>query len=69
MFQSAMTVREICRWVRDAVKIPFFAKLTPNVTEIVEIAQAAYEGDRMLSAWNLTKNENYELFMAIKLKE
>ena len=35
----------ICRWVRQAVKIPFFAKLTPNVTEIVDIARAAKEGD------------------------
>jgi dihydropyrimidine dehydrogenase (NADP+) len=26
------------------VKIPFFAKLTPNVTNIVDIAKAAYEG-------------------------
>ena len=37
-------VREICKWVRKAVKIPFFAKLTPNVTEIVHIATAAKEG-------------------------
>ena len=37
-------VRNICRWVREAVKIPFFAKLTPNVTDIVSIARAAYEG-------------------------
>jgi dihydropyrimidine dehydrogenase (NADP+) len=37
-------VRNICLWVRDAVKIPFFAKLTPNVTEVVHIARAAYEG-------------------------
>ena len=37
-------VRNICRWVRAAVKIPFFAKMTPNITEIVEIAQAAKEG-------------------------
>ena len=37
-------VRNICRWVREAVKIPFFAKMTPNVTEIVEIARAAKEG-------------------------
>ena len=37
-------VRNICRWVREAVKIPFFAKMTPNVTEIVDIAQAAKEG-------------------------
>ena len=37
-------VRSICRWVREAVKIPFFAKLTPNVTNIVDIARAAKEG-------------------------
>lgn len=37
-------MRNICRWVRAAVKIPFFAKLTPNVTSIVAIARAAYEG-------------------------
>uniref|UniRef100_A0A3B4UN27 Dihydropyrimidine dehydrogenase [NADP(+)] n=1 Tax=Seriola dumerili TaxID=41447 RepID=A0A3B4UN27_SERDU len=37
-------VRNICRWVRAAVSIPFFAKLTPNVTNIVDIAKAAHEG-------------------------
>ena len=37
-------VRNICRWVRSSIKIPFFAKLTPNVTNIVTIAKAAYEG-------------------------
>ncbi|EPY76478.1 hypothetical protein CB1_001428087 [Camelus ferus] len=37
-------VRNICRWVRQAVQIPFFAKLTPNVTDIVSIARAAKEG-------------------------
>ncbi|ESO92596.1 hypothetical protein LOTGIDRAFT_233044 [Lottia gigantea] len=42
--QDAELVRNICRWVRAAVKIPFFAKLTPNVTSIVTIAKAAYEG-------------------------
>lgn len=26
------------------MKIPFFVKLTPNITEIVSIAKAAYEG-------------------------
>ena len=30
--------------MREAVKIPFFAKMTPNVTEIVDIARAAKEG-------------------------
>ena len=37
-------MRNICRWVRAAIKIPFFAKLTPNVTDIVDIARAAQEG-------------------------
>ena len=43
-FQNPDMVRDICTWVRQAVKIPFFAKLTPNVTDIVNIAKAAYEG-------------------------
>lgn len=42
--QDAELVRNICRWVRAATKIPFFAKLTPNVTNIVSIAKAAKEG-------------------------
>jgi len=42
--QDPMLVRNICKWVREAVKIPFFAKLTPNVTNIVVIAAAAKEG-------------------------
>lgn len=42
--QDPEMVRNISRWVRAAVKIPFFAKLTPNVTSIVAIARAAYEG-------------------------
>uniref|UniRef100_A0A6Q2YP30 Dihydropyrimidine dehydrogenase [NADP(+)] n=1 Tax=Esox lucius TaxID=8010 RepID=A0A6Q2YP30_ESOLU len=42
--QDTELVRNICRWVRKAVRIPFFAKLTPNVTDIVDIAMAAQEG-------------------------
>uniref|UniRef100_A0A8C9NFX5 Dihydropyrimidine dehydrogenase [NADP(+)] n=1 Tax=Serinus canaria TaxID=9135 RepID=A0A8C9NFX5_SERCA len=42
--QDPELVRNICRWVRQAVPIPFFAKLTPNVTDIVKIAMAAQEG-------------------------
>jgi len=42
--QSPVMVRDICSWVKEAVKVPVFAKLTPNVTEIVEIAKAAYQG-------------------------
>ncbi|NXA34076.1 DPYD dehydrogenase, partial [Eudromia elegans] len=42
--QDPELVRNICRWVRQAVRVPFFAKLTPNVTDIVKIALAAQEG-------------------------
>ncbi|KAK1879285.1 Dihydropyrimidine dehydrogenase [NADP(+)] [Dissostichus eleginoides] len=42
--QDPVMVRNICHWVRAAVTIPFFAKLTPNVTNIVDIAKAAHEG-------------------------
>jgi dihydropyrimidine dehydrogenase (NADP+) len=42
--QDSELVRNICSWVREAVKIPFFAKLTPNVTDIANIARAAKEG-------------------------
>ena len=42
--QDPELVTNICRWVRAAVKIPFFAKMTPNVREIVEIARAAKDG-------------------------
>ncbi|CAG0888576.1 unnamed protein product [Darwinula stevensoni] len=42
--QNPQLVKGICKWVRKAVKIPFFAKLTPNVTDITEIAIAAKEG-------------------------
>eukprot|EP00055_Hartaetosiga_balthica_P016130 m.100279 g.100279 ORF g.100279 m.100279 type:complete len:997 (-) comp9043_c3_seq1:97-3087(-) len=37
-------VREACRWVVEASTVPVFAKLTPNVTDITVIAQAAKEG-------------------------
>lgn len=42
--QRAELVRNICCWVRESVEIPFFAKLTPNVTDVVVIAKAAQEG-------------------------
>merc|ERR1719361_1899578 len=42
--QDPVMVKNICTWVREAIKIPFFAKLTPNVTNIVVIARAAKEG-------------------------
>lgn len=42
--QKAELVRDICKWVKSVAKVPFFAKLTPNVTDIVDIARAAHEG-------------------------
>lgn len=42
--QKAELVRDISRWVRRAIRIPFFVKLTPNITDIVEIARAARDG-------------------------
>lgn len=42
--QDVKLVKGICEWVRATVKIPFFAKLTPNITHIVPIARAAKEG-------------------------
>lgn len=42
--QNEMFIRDIARWVRAAVKIPFFVKLTPNITDIVTIARAARDG-------------------------
>ncbi len=42
--QKPELVLNICKWVRAAVKIPFFAKMTPNITNIVDIARAAKDG-------------------------
>jgi len=42
--QSTDMVRDICSWVRAVTTIPFFAKMTPNVTDIVSIARASKEG-------------------------
>lgn len=42
--QDPILVRDISKWVREAIKLPFFIKLTPNITDIVTIAKAAFEG-------------------------
>ncbi|XP_058443481.1 dihydropyrimidine dehydrogenase [NADP(+)] [Malaya genurostris] len=42
--QDPKLVYNISLWVRAAVRIPFFVKLTPNITDIVSIAQAAQRG-------------------------
>ena len=42
--QDPEMVFNICKWVKEAATVPFFAKLTPNVTDITQIAKAAYNG-------------------------
>ncbi|PIO73707.1 4Fe-4S binding domain protein [Teladorsagia circumcincta] len=42
--QDPEIVKTICSWVRNAVKIPFFPKMTPNITDIRAIARAARDG-------------------------
>lgn len=42
--QNPDFIYNISQWVRSAVKIPFFVKLTPNVTNILDIAIAAHKG-------------------------
>jgi len=42
--QDPDMVENICKWVKEVSRIPVFAKLTPNVTNIVKIARAAQDG-------------------------
>lgn len=38
-------VTNISKWVRNTIQVPFFIKLTPNITDITLLAQAAKEGN------------------------
>ncbi|VDM54061.1 unnamed protein product [Angiostrongylus costaricensis] len=42
--QDPEIVRAICTWIKEAVKIPFFPKMSPNITDIRMIARAAKSG-------------------------
>jgi len=44
MGQAPDCVRDITRAIKEAIRVPLFIKLSPNVTSIVEIAKAAVEG-------------------------
>lgn len=39
--QSPEMLREVCAWVREVARVPVWAKMTPNVTSIVDVASAA----------------------------
>ncbi len=42
--QNADMVKDVVEWVKDVASVPVIAKLTPNVTDITTIANAAKEG-------------------------
>jgi len=44
MGQCPEILEEVCGWVKGASKIPFWAKMTPNVTHIEEPSRAALRG-------------------------
>ena len=44
MGQDPEIVAEVCGWVKRAAKIPFWAKMTPNVTHIEDPSRAALQG-------------------------
>ena len=43
MGQNPDLLREVCAWVREATDLPFWAKMTPNITHITEPARASLE--------------------------
>lgn len=43
MGQNPGMLREVCAWVREATDLPFWAKMTPNITRITDPARAALD--------------------------
>ncbi|XP_066259662.1 dihydropyrimidine dehydrogenase [NADP(+)] [Euwallacea similis] len=62
--QDPVLVRNISRWVRNSIEIPFFIKLTPNITDIVVIAKAAHEG----GAWGVSAINTVSGLMGLNAK-
>ena len=44
MGQDPEILEEVCTWVKGATKIPFWAKMTPNITHIEDPSRAALRG-------------------------
>jgi dihydroorotate dehydrogenase subfamily 1 len=44
MGQDPDILEEVCSWVKGATKIPFWAKMTPNITHIEDPSRAALRG-------------------------
>lgn len=43
MGQNPGMLRDVCAWVREATDLPFWAKMTPNITRITDPARAALD--------------------------
>ncbi|MEK6618350.1 MAG: NAD-dependent dihydropyrimidine dehydrogenase subunit PreA, partial [Nitrospirota bacterium] len=53
MGQSVEITREVVGWVKEVARIPVWAKMTPNITDITVPARAAIEaGAHGISAIN-----------------
>jgi dihydroorotate dehydrogenase subfamily 1 len=53
MGQHPDVVKEVCEWVMEVAKVPVWAKMTPNVTDITVPAKAAFDaGCQGVSAIN-----------------
>jgi len=44
MGEDPVILEEVCGWVKETSKIPFWAKMTPNVTSIEDPSRAALKG-------------------------
>ncbi|MGK7915523.1 MAG: NAD-dependent dihydropyrimidine dehydrogenase subunit PreA [Prochloraceae cyanobacterium] len=44
MGQNCQITQEVCGWVKQVTTVPFWAKMTPNITEITQPARAAVAG-------------------------
>jgi len=42
--QNTDMVYNISKWIKEVTTVPFFPKMTPNITDITQIAQAAKDG-------------------------
>ncbi|CAI4227016.1 unnamed protein product [Auanema sp. JU1783] len=60
--QDPNIVQTICSWVKAVVKIPFFPKMTPNITDVRAIARAAKDG----GAWGVTATNTVSGLMHMK---
>jgi dihydropyrimidine dehydrogenase (NADP+)/dihydropyrimidine dehydrogenase (NAD+) subunit PreA len=57
MGENAEILKEVCRWVMEAAKVPVWAKMTPNVTHIEDPSRAALlAGSSGISAINTIRS-------------